>query len=147
MSIRVEGGPRFAAVAQRLRRVDDKALTKEFYAGINKATKPLIPAVRKSALSTLPSSGGLAKKIAASSITTRRRMSGRTAGVRLIAANGYDIGSINRGRLRHPTFGRRPWVNQAVRPKFWDRPMEDGAPAVEAALLRVMDEVSRKIEG
>ena len=145
--IRVEGWQKFVAVARLLRSVDDKALVKEFYAGINRSTKPLIPAVRKSALSTLPSSGGLAKRIAGSSITTQRRMSGRTAGVRLVATNGYDIGSINRGRVRHLVFGHKPWKNQAVRPNFWDRPMEDGAPAVEQALLRVMDEVSRKTQG
>lgn len=145
--IRVEGGGQFTAVAQRLRANGDAALKKEFYSGINRAAKPLIGDVRRSALSILPSRGGLNKRVADSDISTKRRMTGNAAGVRIVAKSGYDIGSINRGRVRHLVYGKPPWVNQRVPPKFGDTPIEAGAPAVEAGLEYVIDRVSRKIEG
>lgn len=145
--IRVEGGSQFSAVGQRLRATDDAALKKEFYSGINRAAKPLIGGIRKSALAILPSRGGLGKRVADSDIGAKRRMTGNAAGVRIVAKSGYDIGSINRGRVRHLVYGKPPWVNQRVPPKFGDTPIEAGAPAVEAALEYVIDRVSRKLEG
>jgi hypothetical protein len=147
MSYRVTGVRGFTALARRLRQMDNPELKKRFYSGINRAAKPLIPAVRRSAATRLPKRGGLAKKIAGSSITTKRRMTGNAAGVRIVGMNGYDIGSINRGRVRHLVYGKTPWVNQSVKPLFWDEPMEQGAPAAKQALERVMRDVVKEIEG
>lgn len=147
-AIKVEGGEQFAALARRLKEYGDgKTLRKEFYRGINRTTRPLIANVRASARDRLPSRGGLAKRVAASKITTSRRMTGASAGVRIRGTSGYDIRSIDRGRVRHPTFGHEPWVSQIVREGFWTDPLNAGAPAVRRGLEDVMDDVAKKITG
>lgn len=144
--IRVQGGEKFAALAKRIRTyADRKALQKQFYSGINRAAKPLIKDVRSTALTRLPKKGGLAKRVARSRISTIRRYTGDGAGVRIRGTSGYDISSINRGRVRHLSFGHKPWVNQRVRPRFWDDPLEHGAPEVRKELLKVMRDVANKI--
>lgn len=146
MAVRVEGVDQFTQLARRLKAQDSKALRTEFYRGINRATKPVIADIRQTAKTELPRRGGLGKRVARSKITTKRRMSGKSAGVRVVGTSGYDIRSIDRGRVRHLTWGRKPWVNQKVRPGFWTTPVREGEPVARASIVRVMDDIARKIE-
>lgn len=145
--IQVEGVQVFTALARALKTYGDKGLRSEFYAGINSSTKPLIADVRTSAINRLPSKGGLGPRVAKSKITTKRRMSGKAAGVRISGASTYDLRSIDRGRVRHPVFGHPPWVNQKVKPGFWTEPLQAGAPQVRRALEKVLNDIARKLGG
>jgi hypothetical protein len=145
--VRVDGAKRFTALAKRLKAYNDKALRSEFYKGISRAAKPLIADVRASFRDRLPKRGGLAERVAKSKISAKRRMSGRSAGVRIVGTNNYDLGSINRGRVRHLVYGHKPWINQKVQSNTWTDPLEAGAPVVEAQLEQVMYDVARKIQG
>lgn len=145
-AVRVEGVRRFTYLARKLKRIDNKKLRSEFYAGINRVGKPLIANVRTSFATKLPKAGGLAARVAKSKISTKRRMTGRTAGIRIVGTDRYDLASINRGLVRHLTYGHKPWFPQAVTPKTFDAPLEAGAPAARAALEKVMDDVARELE-
>lgn len=134
-----------ADIARRLRSAS-KELRSELYRAINRATKPLKGDVRSAARSRLPRSGGLGRRVAASKIVTQRRMTGRNAGIRIVGSSGYDIGSINRGRVRHLTYGHLPWSNQAVSPGFWTEPLVAGAPEVRRELGDALDRLASKIE-
>lgn len=146
MLVRIEGAEQLTLLARKLRDAT-KELRSELYRGINRAAKPLKQDVRESALKILPSRGGLAKRVAKSKIATKRRMSGVGAGVRLVGTSGYDIGSINRGRVRHLTYGHQPWVNQTVPTGFWTQPLTAGAPKVAKEIQEVMDDLTNKIIG
>lgn len=59
-----------------------------------------------------------------------------------------DLASLNRGRLRHPHFGRRNrWYDQAVRPGAWDRTQRRAAATVRPALEEVVARLLREIGG
>lgn len=146
MEVELRGAEQLVALAKRLRDAP-KELRSELYIGINRAAKPLKNDVRKSAQDRLPKSGGLAKKISETKIATKRRITGGGAGVRLIGTSGYDIGSINRGRVRHKTFGHKPWVNQAVTKGFWTDPLVAAAPRVRDEIQDVMDKIADEIGG
>lgn len=146
MIVKVEGANKFTELARRLKTYGDgKTLRAEFYKGINRAAKPLKDDVRKAARERLPHRGGLAQRVASSRITVTRRMTGNAAGVSIKGTNGYDIGSIDRGRVRHLVYGHKPWVNQMVKSGFWTDPLEAGAPAVREELEKVMEDVANKI--
>jgi hypothetical protein len=53
---------------------------------------------------------------------------------------------IDRGRVRHLTYGHKPWVLQDVRKGWFTDPLEAGAPEVRKDLTAAMDTVARKIE-
>lgn len=144
MEIKLRGAEQLVDLAKRLRSAP-KDLRLEMYRGINRAAKPIKNEVKASARKNLPKSGGLAKHIAGTKIATKRRVTGRSAGVRLVGRSGYDIGSINRGRVRHLTFGHGPWVNQRVEPGFWSKPIVAAAPRVQQEIQDAMDVIERKL--
>lgn len=151
MDIVIKGADDFARLARDLRAIDDKELRREFYAGINRATKPLKADAKASARRDLPKRGGLNEFVAKTSLTTRSR-GGQNPGVRIVARKSKkggrksDVDAIDRGRLRHPVFGnRRVWVEQRVRPGWFTEPMEAGAGPVRRELLGVLDDVKRKV--
>lgn len=146
MEIELRGAAQLVALAKRLRSAT-KDLRSELYRGINRAAKPLKNDVKKSARERLPKRGGLAKRVSLTKIATKRRVTGNSAGVRLVGTSGYDIGSINRGRVRHLTFGHKPWVNQTVPKGFWTDPLVAGAPRVQGEIQEVMDTVADKLRG
>lgn len=146
MSVRVVGAEQFTEVARRLKTHGDrKALLKQFYSAINRAAKPLKSDIRSAARDRLPHRGGLAERIASSRITVTRRTTGNAAGISIKGTNGYDIGAIDRGRVRHLVYGHRPWMSQKVHKGFWTDPLEAGAPAVQRELLNVLEETAAKI--
>lgn len=112
----------------------EKVIRKETLASLKATTAPLGTAVKAEA-ATLPSRGGLAGKVAATRVTTKVRMSGRQAGVRIVGTGRLNIDALDRGSLRHPLFGNKAhWFGQSVRPGWWSRPIEDAAPQIAADL-------------
>lgn len=152
------GGQQLHDLAQRLKDAD-KELRKELQAGLTRATKPLMAAVRVEIEPTMPK--GYEDVLSRSLAMRTQVRTGATAGVRITAiakgtAKNRDIRALDRGTLRHPVYGRRrrnskgwlipnPWVRQTIRSGFWTRPMKEGAPEVRKELVAVIAAVSRKI--
>lgn len=147
---RVTGADQLARAGRALRAQGEagKGQRKELFKAIQRATRPLKDDVKQAALRDLPRRGGLNRAVASSKITTRTRTGGRNVGVRIVAAGKTvrDLRSLDRGRLRHPVFGNREvWVNQAIRPGWFTRPLEEGAPAVRRELIAAMHTVVRDL--
>lgn len=140
------------ALVRRIRtHADAKALRKELYAGLNRVTKPVREDMKASIGPSLPSRGGLAALVMAKASLTTSATSGRNAGVRIRARHkDYDLKRLNAGRLRHPVFGNRSaWVQQTagINPGFLDDSFEKQKPEIARGVLRVLDEIARKVEG
>jgi hypothetical protein len=113
--------PDLKLLARALKQSGRKDLRKELYSGLNRGTKPARAAVRAAWLAELPQSGGLAARVARSSVTVRQR----GPGVQIVARGSKrgvgDIESIERGVVRHPVYGNRGvWVKQAVPPRIFE---------------------------
>lgn len=147
VDLAVKGADEVAAVSRALRAVDDKELRREFYKGINRATKPMRQEAKDNAARVLPKRGGLNQFVAKSRLSARTR-GGKNPGVRIVASKGSsDIAAIDRGRLRHPVFGnRKVWVTQRVTPGWFTDPMEKGERHAQKELLDVLDDVKDKIK-
>lgn len=145
--IEVQGGEKLVALAKRLKGAP-KELRGELTKAITKSLQPLKAAAKKSAVEKLPRRGGLGKRVAKTTLRHKRKATGRGAGIRIEAQPNAvkDPLRIDRGRVRHPTYGRRPWVLQDVRKSWFTEPMREGAPAVQRELIQAMDDIARKIE-
>lgn len=146
MQVHIEGAEQLVLLAKKLRDAT-RELRSELYRGINRAAKPLKEDVRKAARERLPHRGGLGARVAKSKISAKRKASGAGAGIRLVGTSGYDIGSINRGRVRHLSWGHQPWSNQTVPNGFWTEPLTAGGPKVAKEIQQVMDGITAKIVG
>jgi hypothetical protein len=107
-----------------------KDVVKELRKEIRKPVPAVRKAIKKRARATLPKSGGLNRWVASTRITAQVKLSGSAAGVRLRGARKSlkgksDVNAINRGRVRHPSWGRRgrgQWHVQRVEPGFFTKP-------------------------
>lgn len=105
----------------------------------------LKPAVRRSAMATLPTHGGLDRLVANSELQVVRRR----GQVRLRASNRRNIRRMNnQGIVRHPVWARRDkprsqwrWVDQRVPAKWFDNP----TLASEMRLRRAVDRNRQRI--
>lgn len=145
----VRGLERFGKLSRDLRAAGDKDLRRELYRGLQRATKPLKEAAKENARSTLPRKGGLADRVSRARFNTKSR-AGRNPSVRIEAKDAkgrsVDLEALDRGSVRHPTFGHRPWVKQDVRPGWFTQPMEAGVEDVRREVVAAIDEVIRQFE-
>jgi hypothetical protein len=123
-------------------------------AALRKNIRRPVPAVRKAirarALDTLPSRGGLNAWAASVRITVAIRTAGRAAGVRLkggrnSAGGRSDIKALDRGRVRHPSWGRRgagQWHNQTVPAGFITKPVTESTEWRQACIDAVDEAVA-----
>lgn len=147
MSLEVQGGDQLAALAKRFKGAP-KELRSGFTKAITKAVVPLKKAAKRSAQDRLPGRGGLARRVAKTTLRHKRR-AGASAGIRIEANTNAvkDPLRLDRGRAKHPTYGHKPWVLQDVRKGWFTDPMQEGAPLVRRELTTVMDDIARQIEG
>lgn len=147
MSLEVQGGDQLAALAKRFKDAP-KELRSGFTKAITKAVVPLKKAAKRSAQDRLPARGGLARRVAKTTLRHKRR-AGASAGIRIEANTNAvkDPLRLDRGRAKHPTYGHKPWVLQDVRKGWFTDPMQEGAPLVRRELTTVMDDIARQIEG
>lgn len=147
IELRVEGADKLARVSKALKQAGDKELAKELRAGITRAVKPLKQAAKASASSTLPSRGGLGKRVSRTSLPHAKRGGAKNPGIRITAKPNAvkDPLRLDRGRARHPVYGRAPWVLQNVTPGWFSKPMGDGSPAVQSEIVTALDTVAVKI--
>lgn len=143
------------ALIADLKRFDGrKEVVKQLRAEIRKPVPVVRKAIRARALATLPKGGGLNKWVAATRISAQIKLSGRSAGVRLKGGRNStggrsDIRSIDRGRLRAPTYGhrgRKAWHTQKVTPGFFTKPTtetDEWRKAALAAVDKALDTIRR----
>ncbi|HEY3006164.1 MAG TPA: hypothetical protein VGJ44_27695 [Kribbellaceae bacterium] len=151
MDLEITGGEQFAALARDLRQAGRTDLRKELYKAINRRAKPMAADVMKAPPKYLPS--GYAAVLGLK-VKVRKRSGGASPGVRLVGSaftpggSPRELAVLNRGRLRHMLFGDAGfWFDQAVKPRFWDEPLEKDAPKVRKELLRAIRDVARRLTG
>lgn len=150
--VRMSAPANLYSVRQALRQVGDAGLGKQMDAGFKAAVKPLGPEIIAEVPRAMPSgyapvlsrslSFRLASRTAKQSTELRYRVYGDGQAER------RDVPSLNRGRLRHPVYGRRrqAWVDQKVRPGFVDEPFRRLAPKVQKEMLAVLDSVTAQLK-
>lgn len=142
----IQGADQFLKLSKALKHAGRTELRKELNKRMRDGAKPLIPKARAEALSRLPQRGGLAKQIAKEPARVQTR-TGSDPGVRLVVGRKRGgARSANRGFIRHPVFGNREnWVDQQVKPGWFDDPMQASAPDIRKALQQGIEEVADKI--
>ncbi len=148
-----DGGRQLRELARDLDRAA-AALRKDLPKVLRRASKPMVTAIRAEAKGSLPRHGGLGKYVARATITTVVRTGADTTTLQLRGRRKQtrqggqlvDLPAINLGRLRHPVYGRRPWVTQPVRAGFWDRGAATGRPAVDREMQAAINDLRRRIE-
>lgn len=146
MTVRATGAQSLRDLSRDLKKAGRKDLRKELFAGLNRATKPLRAEAKANALATLPSSGGLAARVAAANITVR----GGGARVTIVArpskrGGPFDPAAVDGGTVRHPTYGHKPTVSQSVTPGWFSDPLREGADGVQQELLDGINAVAEKL--
>lgn len=150
-SAQISGGADLTAVRRQLRLIGDKGLGRQLSQGLQRAAKPLAPAIRESATDLLPSGyGPLLSKSMRFRTTVRERRGAARLTYRIFGVGkreNRDVPRINQGVLRHPVFGRRkkPWVNQRVRRGFVDRPVDRLAVDIRREMQAVVDQIADQI--
>jgi hypothetical protein len=128
---------------------DAKALRRELYRGLNRATKDVRDEMKSAIGDALPRRGGLAAQVQAATSSSTSAKSGRYAGVSIrFRSRGHDIRLLTGRRLRHPVFGNRnAWVTQSegLDPEQFTDEFENQNPAVQRAIVRVLEDVARKV--
>lgn len=146
----ITGIDRLYRAAGVLRDQVDKDLSEELESAARKAIEPFSRTVFDRINADLPS--GYAPVFAAS-FRVIPRVTGTDGGVRIRLqgtargrAQKRDAAALNRGVLRHKTYGRLPWFTQAIRPGFWDEPAKALVADLRSRLRDVIERVAKKIE-
>jgi hypothetical protein len=145
-TVQIVGGHQLLVLSQRLRAAGATGAKREMTKGLNRATKPLKAAAKANAKVVLPHRGGLGRRVARTKMQTKVR-TGRVADVRILALPSAvaDPRRIDQGRVKHPTWGRAPWVLQDVTPGWATKPWEEGGPIVAKEMIGVLNDVSAQI--
>lgn len=155
----ITGIDRLYKAAGVLRERVDEELSKELEDTARKAIDPFNRAVFDRIETDLPKSGGYADLFAAS-FRVIPRITAQGGGLRIRLqgtahgrAKKRDAAALNRGVLRHKTYGRATtesgkslWFSQAIRPGFWDEPAKKLVTDLRGKLAEVVEKVARKIE-
>lgn len=151
--ISVSGASEIGQVA-RAARLAGGDLTPRMRKGLAKAGPPAKKFVVTEIHAKLPQRGGLARTMAkAIRVRVRQDLGLTTAGLTIATtAKGRNqlrhIGSINRGILRHPIYGRRTaWVTQRVPSEFWDDAMEHVETDAHQRMRDVVAETITALQG
>jgi hypothetical protein len=151
----VVGIEELSQLARELKEAGDLGLKKELFKGIGRAGKPMKAAAKKGAEEALPKEGGLAEEIAASRFTVRSALLGKNPRVTITgkgrendSGREHDLRAMDRGRIRHPSWGRRgakDWKTQTVRPGWFTEAMEKASPAAREELQKAVDTILHKL--
>jgi hypothetical protein len=91
---------------------------------------------------TFDGSWNILVKVDAAGGSARARLRGTAHG----RAKKRDSAALNRGLLRHKTWGRLPWFSQAIPPRFWDDPADRFIARMREKLAEVVEKAAKKIE-
>ena len=148
--IEIRGADDIDALVKAIRtHADAKALRKELYAGLNRATKDVRGQLVEVIPAALPNRGGLAELMKSRTTSRTTAKAGKWAGVSLrFQSRGHDIRTLTGKRLRHPVFGNRnAWVDQTegVEPSIFMAKFEEQTPALQDAVLQVLNDIAQKV--
>ncbi|MGC5330996.1 hypothetical protein [Micromonospora sp. DT62] len=152
-SVQVSGGAELYRLRGQLKQLGDTGLGKHMDRAFKAAVKPLGPAIREEAGQALPSgyapvlSKSLRFRLASKTKRQSTEVSYRVFGDG--KRERRDVPSLNRGKLRHPVYGKRrkAWVEQKVRPGFVDRPADRLMPDISREMRSVIKYVSNELKG
>src|SRR4051812_7315552 len=144
--VEIGGAPQFHALAKRLEAAADRGVVTQ---AIARGIDPLVPSMRVAVAkgaNRLPHTGGLSARVARTKlefIITKRKDSYHIK-IRALPNAIADPAAMNRGRVKHLTYGHRPEVIQIVRPGFFSDPLKAMRPqilkSVEQSLSRALKE-------
>lgn len=148
--VRIRGAEDIDTLVRQIRtHADAKALRKELYASLGRLSKELRGPMLEVIPTALPKRGGLADLVASRTKMKTTAKSGKYAGVSLrFSARGHDLRLLTGQRLRHPVFGNRnTWVDQTagVDPAVFTAKFEQQKPEIQAAVVRALENVARKV--
>lgn len=143
--VRVSGAEDLVQLGKTLKALGDKTILPTLRRELNADTKEQRRKIRDRIRtgSGLPQRGGLAKWLAGTPATSTHVERDRASIKLKLSKRGHDIAAANRGRLRHPVFGRRPWVTQDIASGWWESAAE---PEVEELARKVADAVDRAVQ-
>jgi hypothetical protein len=146
--IAVTGWEQLAAVARDLKVAGDRGLKNELQRALRKNAAPLKEGAIDAALEELPHSGGLGEYVATTSKFAVRTRLSRNPQVRIVGSNRIDLDSLDRGRVRHLTWGHLPWRDQVITPRWFSDRMEEIADTkVRADIIDAIDHTAQKLGG
>lgn len=133
---------------------DRKVVLKELRTGIRKPFPAVRRAIKDRARTTLPKRGGLNRWAASTRVNLAVKASSRAASVTVKGGRNSlggrsDINALDRGRVRHPSWGRRgpgQWHSQTVAPGFFTEPVTEAAEwrvEIDRALDRATAQIRR----
>lgn len=135
--VRTDGADELDRIAGRLAKADDKRLSRHLSREIRGVVKPLGRRWLDRAADELPQRGGLGDKVRRQGrIGVQQSLRGASTSVTVSLKVPMDLRSLNRGRIRHPVFGRGGWVDQRIRPGIFTDALAAEAPAARKALVR-----------
>jgi hypothetical protein len=141
----VRGGDNLKRIGRELKAAGDGKLRRDMLAGIRAEVKPAIPVIRESAAATLPKRGGLADRVAGQKFSVRTSLA--AGKVSVVGKGMKELKVIDKGTLFHPVFGDRSrWSHQSVTPGFFTKPLENLAPGIRSAVLKVISVVAQQID-
>ena len=131
----------YKALAVRLKALDRK-LAARVRARLREIGKPLGEEVIREGAEAMPARGGLRERLVTGGkvgVSTLRS----SVAIRLQEHRGIQLGPLNRGKLRHPTFNGAPWVSQPVPAGSYSAAFQVRRDEVAR---EVMDEMTRLLE-
>ena len=146
----MDGGEQLRRLARDLDGASAK-LRRELPTRMRRAGERLVPPIRASAAERLPKRGGLNRYVAESAIRVVVSTAPSTTKVAVVGrlpkrGGRVDLEALNAGQVRHPVFTTGVWVEEKIRPGFWDDAVAKHEDQVRAEVVGVMDEIRRKLE-
>jgi hypothetical protein len=159
VSVQISGIGELHKLVAQIKAAGDKGLGRQMSQALAGVVAPVEAAIIESAAETMPSGY---EETLTRSLKHRRtsRAAARLASLRLTTfaegtAERRDLPSLERGRLRHPVFGRsrrtrrgrrpNPWASTAIRPGFHQRGVDNAGPLAEQALQKVLADFADRI--
>lgn len=133
----------FDAFASKLKGVDKKVRAR-VRRRLRDSAREFAPEIVSEGADAMP--GGLRDHIVAKG--SRPTISQTAAGVRMVLGKkaGPQIGAMNAGGVRHPTYGHRPWVRQSVEAGSWTEALEKHLPDVREAVVKEVTKIMRELD-
>jgi len=140
----VTGAAQLLRLSKALKNAGELELRKELNRGIRAAAKPLIGQARAEARRRLPQRGGLAQRVGRQPARVTVK-TGQTPGVQIVVGKKGLAAAADAGVIRHPVFGRGPFVSQQVPKGAFTDTFRDGAPTVLPEIEAAMERVAQTI--
>jgi hypothetical protein len=165
-SVRITGAGQLVTLSRRLHAAGGENVKRNFARRIRRAAEPLQGDLEGAIRGLRISGRGRAVRGGPSpntrplraTIASAIRVTVRTTGIasarvwvdrdRLPPGTRNIPDHLNKGLLRHPTFGNkssRGWVNNTATPLWWANTVRKGQPRMEREVARVLDDVRQKL--